>query len=121
MIPNECRRNISHMSKEILAACVDTSCLAQEDRQKYFPNNKEVAMDVLNVLEGIRYHLQKELQLNLNQQDFHSDMTPPNLVDEGDDETTEHIDFDVVTNDAMYNSAFSMLRNVTKTGYEEIP
>ena len=47
--------------------------------------------------------LQKDLRLNLNQQDFHNYMTPPDLVDKGDDETAKHIDFDVMTKSALYN------------------
>ena len=44
-------------------------------------------MDVLNVLDGIRYRLQKNIRLNLNHQDFHNEMTTPDIVDEVDDET----------------------------------
>ena len=47
------------------------------------------------------------------QQDFHIEMTPSDLVEKGDDETAKHIDFDVVTNAAIYNSAVSMLINIT--------
>ena len=47
-------------------------------------------------------------------------MTPPDLVDDGDDETSKQIDFYVVKNSAMYNSEVSMISNVTKTGYAEI-
>ena len=54
------------MSKELLAACVDTWCLAQEYCEKYLPKYKEVAVDVLNILDVIRFNLQKELRLNLN-------------------------------------------------------
>ena len=110
--PNECLYRITHMSKELLAECVDTSCLAQEDCDKYLPKNKEVAVNVLNVLDGIHYRFHKELHFNLNKQDFHNKTTPPDLVDKGDDETSKHVDFDVVINTEMYNSGVSMLGNV---------
>ena len=55
--PNECLHCIARLSKEIMAACVDTSCLAQEDHEKYLLNSKEVAVYVLNILDGIRYFL----------------------------------------------------------------
>ena len=59
--PNERHRRITHMSKEIMSACVNTLCLVKEYRNKYLLKNKEVAVDVLNVLDGICYHLYKEL------------------------------------------------------------
>ena len=40
-----------------MAAWVNTSFLAQDDREKYSLKNKKVAVDVLNVLNGVRYHL----------------------------------------------------------------
>ena len=47
-------------------------------------------------------------------------MTLSDIVDEGDDETSKHIYFDVVKNAEMYNSAVTMLSNVKKTGYAEM-
>ena len=65
-----------------MAACVITSCLEKEGREKYLIKNKEISLDVLNVLDCIHYCLQKELRINLNQQDLHNEMMPPDLVDE---------------------------------------
>ena len=47
-------------------------------------------------------------------------MTPPDIVDEVNNETSKHIDFDVVTNSAMYKSVLSVLVDVIETGYAEI-
>ena len=47
-------------------------------------------------------------------------MTPSDILDKGYYDTAKHIDFDVVINSALYNSAVSMLSNVTKTGYAEM-
>ena len=104
------------MSKEIISACVKTLWLAQEDHEKYLLRNKEVDVNVLNILDGIRYRLQKEVWLNLNKNNLHNYMNPPDLVDKGYDETDKQIDFDVLTNVTMYNSEASMLSNVTKNG-----
>ena len=43
--------------------------------------NKDLAVDVLNILDSIRFCVQKEIKLNLNQNEFGSVLTPPDLVD----------------------------------------
>eukprot|EP00978_Attheya_sp_CCMP212_P014062 scaffold35698_cov63-Attheya_sp.AAC.5 len=53
---SERSRHITNLSKEILGACVDTSCLVQ-DGVTYLKNNKEVAVDVLTVLNGIWHRI----------------------------------------------------------------
>eukprot|EP00978_Attheya_sp_CCMP212_P028954 scaffold101288_cov37-Attheya_sp.AAC.1 len=87
-------RHITNLSKEILGACVDTSCLVQ-DGATYLKNNKEVAVDVLTVLDGIRHRIQRELEMNLNLQNLHETMTP-HVVDV-DESVERHIDFDSVS------------------------
>ena len=57
MKPNERFCHITHLSKEVMDACVETLCLAQEDSEKYFLESKEVAVDILNILNGIHYCL----------------------------------------------------------------
>eukprot|EP00978_Attheya_sp_CCMP212_P009649 scaffold22901_cov42-Attheya_sp.AAC.1 len=108
-------RRITILSKEILGTCVDTSCLV-EDGANYLKNNKEVAVDVLTVLDGIRHRIQRELEMNLNLQNLHETMTP-HVVDVGDESVERHIDFDSVSSAVLYNTAVAMLSTATKTGY----
>eukprot|EP00978_Attheya_sp_CCMP212_P033373 scaffold134379_cov33-Attheya_sp.AAC.2 len=94
---------------------VDTSCLV-EDGANYLKNIKEVAVNVLTVLDGIRHRIQRELQMNLNLQNLHETMTP-HVVDVGDEFVERHIDFDSMLTAVLYNTAVGMLSTTTKTGY----
>eukprot|EP00978_Attheya_sp_CCMP212_P049056 scaffold609367_cov59-Attheya_sp.AAC.1 len=81
---------------------MDTSCLVQ-DGATYLKNNKEVAVDVLTVLDGIRHRIQRELQMNLNLQNLHEAMIPH--VVNGDESVEQHFDFDSVLTAVLYNTA----------------
>jgi hypothetical protein len=118
--PNERRRRINTLSKEILAACVHGATLAQ-DGDTYLDKNKDLAVDVVNILDSIRFRVQKEIKLNLNHIKFGSVLTPPDLVDEESvEESVGGLDFECVTKASMYQSAVSMLSNSTKTGYADM-
>eukprot|EP00978_Attheya_sp_CCMP212_P036214 scaffold162686_cov57-Attheya_sp.AAC.3 len=47
-----------------------------KDGATYLKKNKEVAVDMLTVLDSIWHRIQRELQMNLNLQNLHEAMTP---------------------------------------------
>ena len=48
-----------------MAACIDKSKLKQEG-ETYFENNKELAVDIITVLDSLKICLQYELKVNLH-------------------------------------------------------
>ena len=62
----ERKRQIVKQTKELLAGCVDKELLCKMG-MNHFDGNKELAIAALNVLDGTRGQIQRELKVNVKE------------------------------------------------------
>eukprot|EP00978_Attheya_sp_CCMP212_P022353 scaffold66649_cov34-Attheya_sp.AAC.2 len=99
-------RPVTKLSQEVLGACVDNFELLVGE-EEYFVGNKELAIDVLTLLDAIRYPIQSEFKLNLKTSDMNSEVTPPPVDDENDTSPANE------SHGVLYDTAISLLSSTT--------
>ena len=59
------RIRMNYLSKRILSACIDRNAFKHED-EKYLHMNKDLAVDILSLLDGIKECLEKKINIKFN-------------------------------------------------------
>ena len=62
---NERRRRMRKVGKEILSACVDRKKF-RENTDEYLTKNEDLALQIVNLLDGVKDYIQSKLKVNLN-------------------------------------------------------
>ena len=102
------------MSQEIIAACVNKESARELNFDaKYFVGNKELAAEVLFVLDSIKYRIQRELKVNLMSEEMNGLSLPPE--DEIDESPPEK-----ESRGFLYNTMIALLSCATAQKYEGV-
>ena len=100
------------IAKEILSACILNRSEFKKERKEYLQHNEELAVDILNLLDGVKEYLESLLQIKLDTlQD--SPMAPVENDPQG---TITSLDYD----NADHKLAISLLGETSKKGYERV-
>ena len=77
----EQQHQVDTAAKFIMSCCINrTNMNDLDDRASFFKNSKELAVDILTVLDGMRERFQNEVCLNLRE--LTNKFTPINEVEE---------------------------------------
>mgnify|MGYP005727622821 CR=1 FL=1 len=106
---SERRKRMDSMSIEILGCCVDQDSL-KEDGVLYLQDNGDLALDVINILDGIKDKIQRILKMNLR-----------NVSDAAVDPPSDDEDGIIKELDAnVHQAAITILGEATCNGYNRI-
>ena len=103
-------RRVVGLAATIISSCVDRESLMDKGVE-YLIGNKDLAVDILTVIDSIRNKVQDELRVNLHL--VQKEITPP-PVDESDDKCGDDDKYN------RYSSAIAMLGEASIQGYERM-
>ena len=95
---------IQCIAKLVLASCIDKE-ECREKQKQYIQKNKNLAVDVMNFLDGMKVWIEKKIVLKL---------------DEYKNIPMEPVENDLIDHSQGYAIAKKLLNNASRRGYEEI-
>jgi hypothetical protein len=103
------------LAKLVLSTCVDRVEMKTIGKT-YFDRNKELAVDVLTLLEYLRHRIQYKLKLNLRQ--YEKDFTPLNEVE--DEVRDMENSLQPTSDERDFQTAVAMLGEHSRNGYKRV-
>ena len=123
----ERQRRVDTAAKVIMSCCINrTNMNDLDDQASFFKKNKELAVDILTVLDGVRERVQNNVCLNLRE--LTNEFTPINEVDEAvceaentkmEGKCEEEVQPNAKKNNDL-RKVISMLSEAIQRGYERI-
>ena len=104
---------MNHISKDILSACINRNEF-REQGEEYYVRNIDLAVSILNLIDGVKEALERKLKVNLDSQELKEKITLP--VDDDNDGVINEL-----TNESHnFDLAMTLLGETSRNGYERI-